>query len=140
MKYNLILLLALLILQTSCNQEPSVKPAENELLSPQLLAVHASRGDMLANLIFLEAGEALGIALSNVINLTGVSCILVGGGIANAWDLLQEPVMRSVEKNVFKSLLSSVSVCKAALGEKAGFIGAARLAADSVSKHAKEAL
>lgn len=118
----------------------SIQPSENEPLSPQILAAHASRGDILANLIFLEAGEALGIAISNVINLTGVSCILVGGGIANAWDLLQEPVMRSVEKNVFKSILSSVSVCKAALGEKAGFVGAARLAADSVSKHGQKVL
>ncbi|MBP1668416.1 MAG: glucokinase, family [Bacteroidetes bacterium] len=118
----------------------SVKPAENEPVSPQLLAEHASHGDILANLIFLEAGEALGIAISNVINLTGVTCILVGGGIANAWDLLQEPVMRSVERNVFKSILSGVSVCKAALGEKAGFMGAARLAVDSVSKHAREVL
>ena len=106
----------------------------------RFLAAHASQGDILANLIFLEAGEALGIAISNVINLTGVSCIIVGGGIANAWDLLQEPVMRSVEKNVFKSILSGVSVCKAALGEKAGFMGAARLAVDSVSKHGQRVL
>jgi glucokinase len=107
-------------------------------VTPQLLAAHASRGDILANLIFLEAGEALGIALSNVINLTGVSRIIVGGGIANAWNLLQEPVMKSVERNVFQSIVSSVSICTASLGEKAGFIGAARLAADSISKHQKE--
>jgi glucokinase len=113
----------------------SLKGSEAASVSPQLLAEHASRGDLMANLIFREAGEALGIALSNVINLTGVSRIIVGGGIANAWDLLQEPVMQSVERNVFKSILSGVSVCKAVLGEKAGFIGAARLAADSLPKH-----
>jgi len=112
----------------------SLQNSVTDSISPQLISSHAVRGDELANLIFLEAGEALGIALSNVINLTGVGCIIVGGGIANAWDLLQEPVMRSLERNVFKSILAGIKVCKAALGEKAGYVGAARLAADSVPK------
>jgi glucokinase len=115
-------------------QQSSMKNTEPGSISPQVIAGHAVRGDSLANLIFREAGEALGIALSNVINLTGVSCIIVGGGIANAWDLLQEPVMRSLKKNVFKSIFTGVKVSKAALGEKAGILGAARLAMDSVMK------
>jgi glucokinase len=118
----------------SAHPQSSLQNSEAGAVSPQLLAVHASQGDNLAKFIFLEAGEALGIALSNVINLTGVSCIIVGGGIANAWDLLQEPVMRSLEENVFKAIMAGVKVCKAALGEKAGFVGAARLAADSAPK------
>jgi glucokinase len=118
--------------------QSSLQNSKAGSVSPQLIALHASRGDRLANLIYREAGEALGIAVSNVINLTGVSCIIVGGGIANAWDLLQEPVMKSLERNVFKAIFTGVKVCKAALGEKAGFIGAARLAADSVSKHGQE--
>ena len=118
----------------SAHPQSSLHDSKTGSVTPQLIANHASRGDSLAKLIFLEAGEALGIALSNVINLTGVSCIIVGGGIANAWDLLMEPVMRSLEKNVFKSIFTGVKVCKAALGERAGVVGAARLAADSVAK------
>ncbi|MBN1414828.1 MAG: ROK family protein [Bacteroidales bacterium] len=101
-------------------------------ITPPIIAAHASQGDMLANRIFDEAGEALGIALSNLINLTGVTCIICGGGIANAWDLLQKPVMSSLEQNVFASIFSGVKIRKAALGEKAGFMGAAYLAANSV--------
>jgi glucokinase len=114
--------------------QSSMQHYEAGSVTPQLIAIHAAKGDGLANLIFREAGDTLGIAVSNVINLTGVSRIIVGGGIANAWDLLQEPVMRSLEKNVFRSIFNGVKVCKAALGEKAGFMGAARLAADSVMK------
>jgi glucokinase len=116
----------------SAHTQSSLQEFEISSVSPQLIAMHASRGDILANLIFQEAGEALGIAVSNVINLTGVSCIILGGGIANAWDLLQKPFMRSLERNVFKSIFTSVKVTTAALGEKAGFIGAARLAFDSI--------
>jgi len=119
----------------SAHPQSSLQNTGPDSITPQLIALHASRGDSLASLIFLEAGEALGIAISNVINLTGVSCIVVGGGIANAWDLLQEPFMKALEKNVFKSILTGVKVCKAALGEKAGFVGAARLAADSSPDH-----
>ena len=118
----------------SAHPQSSLHDAKTGSVTPQSIADHASRGDSLAKLIFQEAGEALGIALSNVINLTGVSCIIVGGGISNAWDLLMEPVMSSLEKNVFKSILTGVKVYKAALGERAGFVGAARLAADSVAK------
>ncbi len=102
-------------------------------ISPQLIAHLAQQGDELANVIYHEAGDALGIAISNVINLTGVSLVIIGGGIANAWELLYQPLMHSLEKNVFKALFENVHVVKAALGEKAGFIGAARLAADAVS-------
>jgi len=38
--------------------------------------------------------------------------------------------MHSIEKNVFESILSGVNITRAELGEKAGFVGAARLAAD----------
>lgn len=102
-------------------------------ISPQLIAQLALQGDELANAIYHEAGESLGIAISNVINLTGVNLVIIGGGIANAWQSLYQPVMQSVSKNVFKALLENVQVLKASLGEKAGFIGAAKLAADALS-------
>lgn len=101
-------------------------------ITPQVIALAAEKEDALAKRIFSEAGEALGVAISNVINLTGVSRIIIGGGIANAWEFLRKSVMPSVEKNVFKAILSDVIITRAILGEKAGFIGAARLAADSL--------
>ena len=112
--------------------QSSLRNYKAGMISPQVIAMNATQGDTLAIRIFREAGEALGIALSNVINLTGVHCIIIGGGIANAWELLCEPVMQSLEKNVFNAIFTVVKVHKAALGEKAGFIGAARLAADSL--------
>ncbi len=102
-------------------------------ITPQLLATHAGQGEPLAHHIFREAGEALGIAISNVINLTGVTCIIIGGGIANAWEWMRESARVSIETNVFSSMLSNVTVSRAALGEKAGFVGAAKLAADSLA-------
>ncbi len=110
--------------------DSSLLKLEINNITPQEIAMTAARGDALAINVFREAGEALGIAISNVINLTGVTCIIVGGGIANAWELMRESVMHSIEKNVFESILSGVNITRAELGEKAGFVGAARLAAD----------
>jgi len=110
----------------------SLNKYEITSISPQLIAQLAKEGDELANIIYQEAGEALGIAISNVINLTGVSLIIIGGGIANAWESLYAPVIHSLEKNVFKTLFNNVKVIRASLGEKAGFIGAAKLATDAI--------
>jgi len=105
----------------------ALRNIEINSITPQVLAMIAGKGDLLAIHISREAGEALGVAISNVINLTGVTCIIVGGGIANAWDLLRESVMLTMKKNTFQSILSGVTVSRAILGEKAGFVGAARL-------------
>jgi glucokinase len=115
-----------------CTPNTSLNEHEATSISPQLIARLAQQGDELANIIYQEAGEALGIAISNVINLTGISFIIIGGGIANAWKSLYKPVMQSLEKNVFKTLFKNVNVIKASLGEKSGFIGAAKLAADAL--------
>jgi glucokinase len=115
------------------NTHSSLCNYREEDITPLILYAEAVRGDQLAGGIFREAGEALGTALSNVINLTGVSFIIIGGGIANAWEILREPVWRSVNNNVFRAILSGVEICPAILGEKAGFAGAAKMAADAVS-------
>lgn len=118
------------LLEKMMTEYPSfaLQNLEIQKITPQVLATMAGQGDPLANHVFREAGEALGIAISNVVNLTGVTCIIVGGGIANAWELMRESVMLSLEKNVFQSIFPGVIIRKASLGEKAGFVGAARLA------------
>lgn len=97
-------------------------------ITPQIIASAALQGDKVAKDIFEEAAKALGVGISNLINLLGVHKIVIGGGIANAWGYFYEPLMETVGKVVFKANVPKVSVVKAELGEKAGFIGAARCA------------
>lgn len=96
--------------------------------TPQILALAARDGDELAREIFHTAGNALGIAAANVVNLVGVKRIVIGGGIANAWEHFIQPVQKSFGATVFGYSPEKYKIVKARLGEKAGFVGAARMA------------
>lgn len=96
--------------------------------SPQIMALAAQDGDELAREIFHTAGNALGIAAANVVNLVGVKRIVIGGGIANAWDHFIQPVQHAFAQTVFGYRPEKYKIVKARLGEKAGFVGAARMA------------
>jgi glucokinase len=105
-----------------------LKSYDEDKLTPQIIANAAMQGDKLAIDIFKDASKAMGIAISNIINLLGVHKIVIGGGIANAWQIFYEPMMEVINHVVFKANVPKVKLVKAVLGEKAGFIGAARCA------------
>lgn len=101
---------------------------EPEKITPQIISHAAMQGDQVATEIFVEASKAMGVAISNIINILGVHKIVIGGGIANAWQIFYEPMMEVISRVVFKANVPKVKLVKAELGEKAGFIGAARCA------------
>lgn len=98
----------------------------DDKITPQFIANAAMQGDKAAIEVFKDASKAMGIAISNIINLLGVHKIVIGGGIANAWQIFYEPIMEVINHAVFKANVPKVKLVKAALDEKAGFIGAAR--------------
>ena len=105
-----------------------------EKITPQIISHAAMQGDQLSMDIFKEASKAMGVAISNMINLTGVHKIVIGGGIANAWQIFYEPMMDVINHIVFKANVPKVKLVKAELGEKAGFIGAARCAMQGINQ------
>lgn len=76
----------------------------------------------------------IGLGLANLANILDPSTIVLGGGLVTAADLLLAPVQRH-----FSDLVMAVSerqpttIVAAALGERAGAIGAALLAGDLVA-------
>jgi glucokinase len=110
------------------NPSSILRAYELEKITPQIISHAAMQGDQLSTEIFREASRAMGVAISNMINITGVHKIVIGGGIANAWQIFYEPMMEVINHIVFKANVPKVKVVKAELGEKAGFIGAARCA------------
>ena len=67
----------------------------------------------------------IGIGLANVVTLLGPSCIVIGGGIAGAGDLILDPIRRSVREHVFLAPKDGPVIVPAQLGNWAGAIGAA---------------
>ena len=57
-------------------------------LTAQNLADAARQGDADAQSIYIETGRTLGISLAGLINILNLPLYVVGGGVANSWDLL----------------------------------------------------
>ena len=72
-----------------------------------------------------KAGDPVGMA--SVVNLLNPEKIIVGGGVADAGDLLLQPLTETLKKRAMKIAGSAVEVVPAQLGNTAGVIGASLL-------------
>ncbi|GGJ49931.1 ROK family transcriptional regulator [Deinococcus roseus] len=73
----------------------SVLRADSSL---QHLALSAKAGDELATLIVQEAGQHLGIAIANVVNLFSPGEVILGGDLSLAEEALLEPLQQMLEQ------------------------------------------
>lgn len=99
----------------------------DEQLSPYFVAEAAKSGDPVAKRIFAITGEYIGIGLASVVNLLNPERIIVGGGVADAGDLLLEPLKTTLKSRAMQIAGSAVEVVPAQLGNTAGVIGASLL-------------
>lgn len=99
----------------------------NPDITPYIVAEAAKQGDVVAKRIFEIMGEYIGIGLSSVVNLLNPEKIIIGGGVADAGDILFEPVKRTIKERAMPIQGASVEVVPAQLGNSAGVIGASLL-------------
>lgn len=85
----------------------------------------ARQGDNRCLAAVSQMAEFLGIGLANVITLFGPDCIVVGGGIAEAGDLVLGPVEDAVKRRVTLVPTEDIEIVPAHFGRFAGAIGAA---------------
>ena len=71
------------------------------------------------------AAYYLGIALANAVVLLGPDRIVVGGGITQAGDIVLDPIRNAVRTRVTLIPTDAIQVVPAALGWRAGAVGAA---------------
>ena len=101
-----------------------MKPSE---LEPKSIAAAAVAGDTLAIEVFRDVGEYLGIVLAGLVNILNPEAIIIGGGVANAGDLILNPVKECIRRRSYPLPGEGVQVLQAQLGNKAGIVGAATL-------------
>jgi glucokinase len=99
-------------------------------ITPQALHSLAVRDDPTACELFAEAGRRLGQAIANVVNLLDPERIIVGGGVAQAGELILEPCRRQVRRLVLSAEGKRLPVVAAELGPHAAARGAAALAGE----------
>lgn len=96
-------------------------------ITPFIVAEAAKAGDPVAKKIFARMGEYIGIGMSSVVNLLNPEKIIVGGGVADAGDILLDPLKENLKKRAMKIAGETVQVVPAQLGNTAGVIGASLL-------------
>jgi glucokinase len=101
-------------------------------VTPELIHLAAEQGDAIAQDIFERAGFYIGIAVANIIVSIGPRRVVIGGGVAQAGELLFDPIRRTVEDRVFMVPKEKVEIVPAELGVHAGLIGAALWARDNI--------
>lgn len=89
--------------------------------------VEALRGDRAAAEIINKMIYYLGIGLGNLVNLLNLDCIIIGGGVARAGEVLFKPLREEILKTALPVPAEIVKVIPASLGNDAGSVGAAAL-------------
>lgn len=100
-------------------------------LTAKGLADCALAGDALAQELFLTAGHYLGQGIANLINVLNPELVILAGGLAQAGDLILNPVREIVQMRALDPRAKNTPILLTKLGEKAGALGAAGIVFDS---------
>jgi len=87
----------------------------------------ARQGDLVSVQILDQVSYYLGLCLAQVANLLNPEKVIVGGGVSKAGDFLLEKVRDHFQKFAIKRIGETTEIVTAELGNRAGWIGAARL-------------
>jgi len=91
------------------------------------LAAAARSGDPCAAEAFARGGRVLGAMVAAAAATCDISRVVVGGGVAQAGELLMEPLRRSLTDHAVLPFLTGIDLTTARLGPDACLIGAAAL-------------
>ena len=116
-------------LETIAGARAIARSAGRESFADALAAARA--GDAQALEAFALAGRMLGVAIANLTIFVGPRRVVVGGGVAEAGELLLGPLRAEVERRAGSvAPLDQIPIVAAQLGPFAGAIGAALHGAD----------
>ncbi len=94
-------------------------------LSAREVAAAARDGDAMANIAWDRAVRALGAGFVSFIHVLNPGLIVVGGGVANAGNLLLDPLREYVQMYAMPGFKEELRIVPWTLGEKIGILGAA---------------
>jgi glucokinase len=100
-----------------------------------VLAEAIASGEKVVEKIVRNAARRIGDATANVCNLVAPDMVVLGGGLVEALSgIFLDEVHDVINKRVMESLVGSITVTVASLGDDAGVMGAAALIADGVER------
>ena len=101
-------------------------------VTAEIVADAAKKGDTLAWDIFDRAVEYLGIGIAGLVNLFSPEAVVIGGGVAQAGDILFEKVRKTINARSLNKISSEMLLKPATFGMKAAVMGAVSLVLSEV--------
>jgi glucokinase len=107
----------------------SVVDGDADALDGPQITQAARDGDPLSIELLADVGRWLGVGLAGMAAAFDPGCIIIGGGLSEAGDLLIDPTRRAFSRSLTgRGHRQEPVVVRAELGPNAGFIGAADMA------------
>lgn len=105
-----------------------VTGARAERITAEQVFHLAAAGDPVARGVTQEVYTYLGIALANIVHMINPGIIVLGGQVAQAGDLLIQPLQARLHDLCLKATGRSAHIVQGALGSDANIVGAVTLA------------
>ena len=86
------------------------------------------QGDALARELMDQAGRALGRAINNLVATIGVELVVLGGGVAKSWPMMEPETRRELGARMHMVDASRIIITRSELEDTAPVLGAAVLA------------
>jgi glucokinase len=100
----------------------------HQKLTAHEIATLARAGDKYALKAYHQAGESLATMLAHVQKVLDVPNVVIGGGMSQAWDLMQNAFNARLDKDLIPVLRGKISIKISSANDTAGMLGAAMLA------------
>lgn len=97
---------------------------KNRDLSLEDIACFAKKGDHKARKFWCQVGQEIGIGLTGVINILNPSCVIIGGGIANAYCYMRQSIIETIHQRAMRVQGRMAKLLRSKLNINAGIIGA----------------
>ena len=101
--------------------------SRGEAISTRRLLELSAAGDAAAQRLIGDAGRAIGIAVANLCNLLNPECVIVGGDLSAAGEVLLDPLRETARRNAIPTAGEALEVTAGVLGERAELLGALAL-------------
>jgi glucokinase len=108
------------------------KRSMGKFSSTQDMLTAYKRGDSFAKEVWLKSVRQLAIGLASITNILSPELIVLGGGIAEAGDVLFEPLNEYMSEFEWRTGGHKAEIVKAVYGDFAGSVGAASFAMNKV--------
>lgn len=110
------------------HQYPKSSLRETSRLTASEVYEAGKGGDELALEVFRQQGFYLGIVIAGLVNSLNPEIFVIAGGGAAGWDLFMPHVWEEIRSRSYRELPERTKIVRAACGDDAGILGAAKLA------------